>query len=247
MQIEYNRRQIAFKLVATIVSVFLPLLLLMARGLRSSSVVDTRSVLTNKIEKFEVHNTSALDALLLLGQQERIPMGIELVTDQMMSNRLTLRFESKSVDYALRSVLQGIPKSTWTEDRGVILIHSEHKQPDLFDTIVPSFKMPRATLQEMSNLLRMDLKLQLNPEIHGFAGHFPPGDTSRSIPPIDLKNSTVRSILNEGVRRYEAAAWVSRLPPDKLDELPEDGAWGIVFYEDPPRHLTELCCYKPQF
>jgi hypothetical protein len=247
MQIEYNRRQIAFKLVATIVSVFLPLLLLLASGLRSPSAVQTRSVLTSKIEKFEVHNTNVLDALLLLGQQERIPMGIELVTDQMISNGLTFNLESKSVDYALRGILQGIPKSAWTEDRGVILIRLEHKQPSLFDTIIPSFQMPRATLQEMSNLLMMDLKLQLNPGIHGFAGHFPPGDTSRSIPPIDLKNSTVRSILNEGVRRYEAAAWVSRLPPDKLDELPEDGAWGMVFYEDPPRHLTELCCYKPQF
>jgi hypothetical protein len=49
----------------------------------------------------------------------------------------------------------------------------------------------------------------------------------------------VRQVLNRLVSSTKKGAWVVRVQPCSLDQLPSGGLWTIIEYETPPRQYAE--------
>ena len=85
----------------------------------------------------------------------------------------------------------------------------------------------------------MSLNNHLHPEVTGYAGEYDPGDPQNLIGPLELRNAPVRQVLNRLVSSTKKGAWVVRVQPCSLDQLPSGGLWTIIEYETPPRQYAE--------
>ncbi|HLW97808.1 MAG TPA: hypothetical protein VKR82_04120 [Candidatus Acidoferrales bacterium] len=202
-------------------------------------------LLTQQIPKFESHNITRLDALIRLTQQNHIPLGVEDTDRELLSDSVDFVINSGTVGSALTAMFKGAHGYDWSESNGVLSISKKFEgkriEQNWYGRVIPEFHSRSATVEELSNLLRMDLALLDNPQIHGFAGTFPGGE-GRRLPPFDLRNQTVREVLNEIVRRYRDAAWVSATASAISEKEQVRPEWAIVFYHDPPLPLSQLCC-----
>lgn len=199
------------------------------------------------VESFILQKTTRLDALLRLGQQYRIPLGVEYVDREALTNRISVSINHETVASSLEKIVPRSRGYYWREEGGVLVI-SHRKVPhgaiNLLNRRIESFESQPATAQELSNLLRMQLALSLNPNIGGFAGSFPTGSTLEKIGPLGARGKTVRELLNLIVSKAQGAAWITQVPVKQLSVVPPQGLWGIVSYEVPPKPLAELCCVR---
>ncbi len=202
---------------------------------------------SRRVESFIAQDTSRLDALLRLGQQYRIPLGIEYVDREAITTKIRIAARDGTVATVLDRILPRSRGYYWHEEEGVIVV-SHRKVPrgskNLFNTRIGKFQSQAATIQELSNLLRMELELSLSPSIGGFAGSFAAGPVQTKIPPLNVQNKTVRDILNLVISQAQGAAWIVQAPPEQLGALRSRSLWGIVTYDSPPKPLAELCCLR---
>ncbi len=200
-----------------------------------------------RVGSVELHAANRLDALVQIGEITGIPLAIEYVDDSLLDRSIDVSVRNQTVANVLKNILSDGSGYSWSDEGGVIFISNNLErrpaQRRIFDHRIPSFQARAATAEELSNLLWMDLQIQLQPSPpRGFAGTFPTGD-QRKLGRFDLRERSVIQILNEIVRRFGRAAWIAKpfegSPDSPLTEVP----WGIVFYETPPKHLSELCCF----
>jgi hypothetical protein len=202
-----------------------------------------QALLEKSVPGFSVTQANRLNALLQLAQQQRVPLGIEYVERQALVERISLNVLETSLENLLRMILPADRGYRWSVDDGVVLISNAKisAAPSLLDRVIPDYELKRpATLQEAALLLKMDLELELDPSIGGFAGNFAPGDTTRKIGPLHVKNRTVRQILNALVETAGGAAWIVPIPPRQPDKIPAQGLWRILEYHQPPQDFDPV-------
>jgi hypothetical protein len=177
-----------------------------------------------------------------LGQQERIPLGIEYVDRGALEEPIGRDFREATVSEIIRALLGEDKGYAWRVRDGVVNISHKPAAPgkeNLFDRVLPDFRIPKCSVAEASNALYMSLNSQLHPEVTGYAGEYSPGSSRDLIGPLEVRNATVRDILNRLVNSVNRkAAWIVQVPPGHLDELPSGGPWAILEYESPPRQYA---------
>ena len=177
------------------------------------------------------------DALLRLGGQEQVPMGIEYVSRESLEKLITEDFHNTTVEGILEHLL-GSKGYCWRVQDDVVDV--SHKsvatgKANLSNHVLPTFVIRRCSVADASNVLYMSLNSQLHSEVTGYAGDYNPGDPQDLIGPLEMRNTTVRQILNRLVSANNRAAWVIRVQPGRLGQLPTGGLWTIIEYENPPR------------
>jgi hypothetical protein len=180
---------------------------------------------------------------LKLGQQEHVALGIEYVSPEALEKPMSEDFRNATVGEIVRVLLGEGRGYTWRVRDGVLDV--SHKsvatgKGNLLDRVIPEFVIRRCSLADASNVLYMSLNSQLHPEVTGYAGDYNPGDMQNLIGPLELRSPTVRQVLNRLISgSNKKAAWVVRVPPDSLDQLPSGGLWTIIEYQTPPRQYAE--------
>ncbi len=211
-------------------------------------------ILAKPVGSFEVQSVSIVGALLQLGREARIPLGIEYVDLEAAERPISVSLNQSTVGEALKAILKDSKGYEWRVNDGVLII-SHARVPsgrkNLLDLVLREFTLPPCTVQEAGHSLWMALDYQLRPGIRGTVGNYSPGVAHDRIGPLTMRNVTARQVLNRLVSDKRNAAWIVQVPPSYLDQVPSDGLWRIVEYDDPtlqyvPQLLRQrLRQYKP--
>jgi len=120
-----------------------------------------------------------IDALLQLGQEQRIPIGIEYIDAAAFRSRISLRKQNTSV----RKLLDAITHQrgySWFANGGVIVVThggAPEGRKNLLNLRISEFSIAReVTLQAASLQLLGKLYFALQPHATGIVGDYPSGN-----------------------------------------------------------------------
>jgi len=190
-----------------------------------------QGVLSRPVSHFSAEGVTPTVALVRLAIQTHVPVGIEEIDKNFARGTVTVSIDNGTLNDALLAILGKFQGYEWKEEDGVVLVTKTERKAkkNLFDVVLPEYRLRRrASLPEAANLLWMTLSLKLNPAIRGFAGSFAAPEFPHQIEPCDLRNMTVRSILNLLVRSGGSPGWIATVPVSQLDTLPSRGLWTIL-------------------
>ncbi len=208
-------------------------------------------IASRRVPEFSAKGVPLLNALLQLGRDADVPLGIEFVDVDALHDRVNITLENKTFREVLDAILQSGQGYIWSAQHGVIFIQNQ-KLPlapssNLLEFVISEYALTRpTTLAEANMLLLMELDVRIH-GTQGFAGSYNPGDVRKKIDPLRLTNKTVADILNTIVGSRKHAAWIAAAPPNKLAELPSSGLWKIIEYSGPARDYASELRQLPQF
>ena len=189
--------------------------------------------------EFEVGQTSRIDALLRFGEIHKLCFGIEYVDATLLTELANFHLRPVPIRDAIRSILGEQRLFAVQLSNGVIEITEktpEGGKKSVFDYVIPKFETRRGQVQEISIGLHMQLVADLNPQITGFAGHYPTGNLKDQIGPFAEYNRTLRYLLDEITAQSTGGAWIARVPWGLRGDfaMPErHRIWTIVEYGAP--------------
>lgn len=194
------------------------------------------NTLETRVESFSATGVSRLHALIQLGQQLKLPLGIECVEPGIFKTVPAVSLAGRSLREVVRSILGDKQEYELRLTNGVLDIRCAKRlstRDNLFETVVPHFSISRVNLTTASLNLRMALELRLRPQTRGFAGDYAPAPLGHDVGPLEMSRATVRQMLDTIVGSYGEAAWVATVSPSRMDHLPPAGLWAIIDYKDP--------------
>ena len=86
-------------------------------------------------------------------------------------------------------------------------------------------------MHEASLALSLHLYFVVNPKSGGSAGDSPGGNLAFRVGPFDLKNATIRDILNQIVSQHSNGAWIVQQPPWTMGKDLGYGLWKVLEYD----------------
>ena len=196
------------------------------------------ALLSERVDSYSARGLRLEDALLRLGAQEGIPLGLEYVSREGVEKPVNADFHGATVGHILERLLAGRGGYTWEVRGGVLDISQKSvsaSKENLLNCVLPEFVIRRCTVADASNALYMTLNTRLHPEITGYAGDYNPGDIRNLVGPLNLRNPSVREVLNLLVNADKKGAWIVRAQPGSLGQLPPGGFWTIIQYQHPPK------------
>ena len=130
------------------------------------------TILSKQVASFSVRGLCLVDALLRLGGQEQVPMGIEYVSRESLEKLITEDFHNTTVEGILEHLL-GSKGYCWRVQDDVVDV--SHKsvttgKANLLNHVLPTFVIRRCSVADASNVLYMSLNSQLHSEVTGYAG-----------------------------------------------------------------------------
>ena len=188
-----------------------------------------------RVESFRANGVAMVDALLELGQQEDLSLGIDYVNADAVEAPVRVSVEHVTVAQALDAIVRQHHGYFWRLRDGVVVVTHEGAPTgsrNLLNYVLPVFSIPRCTLQEANQALWMTLYHRLHPDTKAFAGTYSPGRIATKVGPLNLKAICVRQALDALVSGAGDAAWVAQVPPDRLGELPSKGLWRLIDLRD---------------
>jgi hypothetical protein len=192
--------------------------------------------LTRHVDAFRVGGVTKLDALLGLGKQEHLPLGIEYLDRDAVQTKVTVNLRDVTVEQVFGAVLGRTSGYKWRVDSGVANITHrgvlDDPKRNLLERRLRQFSIERVPLQDASLHLITALTLKLYPKTPTIFGDYPGGNLENTAGPLKMDDATVRQILNCLVGQARDAAWVVQVPPGQLDRLPSGGLWRVVEYDD---------------
>jgi len=191
--------------------------------------------LSKVVAEFSSKGTSRVGALLQFGESRNLCLGLEYVEPSLLADLVDLHMRNVTVREAISSILGDRTLQIHVDD-GIVVITRRALQTEgksLFDYVLSEFAVRRATVQEISNALYMQLLVQLRPTITGFAGHHPAGDMGDLIGPVTESNRSIRYLLNLIVVQSKGGAWIARVPwklRAKLQIAEQHSPWTVIEY-----------------
>ena len=186
------------------------------------------------VASFEVREANMIDALVQLGQQQQVPIGIEYVDAAAFRSRITLHARNSTMGGLLDTITHG-QGYRWFTQGGVVVVTHDGEPPgrkNLLNTRISEFTIDKeVTLQAASLKLLGALYLALNPHSTGIMGDYPSGNPKFGVGPLRMGDATVRQILNRIVSQRRNGAWVVQQPPWNMDKDPSYGLWRVFEYD----------------
>ena len=185
------------------------------------------------VRSFNIRDLNMIDALLQLGQEQQIPIGIEYIDAIAFRSRITLHEQDTTVGKLLDAITHA-PGYYWSVQGYVITV--SHKgapkgRKSLLNLRVSDFTIAReVTLQAASQQLLGMLYFVEHPHA-GIIGDYPSGNPQFRVGPWTMRNATVRQILNRIVSEHNNGAWVVQQAPWNMDKEPSYGLWRLFEYD----------------
>ena len=185
-----------------------------------------------QVADFSATGLSRVAAVLKLGEQERVCFGIAYTDTQSLLEPISVSLSNTSIQQILRKIFAGETGYEFVEEDTAVLIARTLPpgQPNFFARSISRFVVPRATVQQISNALWMQVQVEVNPEIRGFAGHFPTGDLKDVIDGFDEQNVSLLQVLLSIIERSKGALWITTMNPTHVEKLPTECPWRILEY-----------------
>ena len=186
------------------------------------------------VASFDVRGLNLIDALLQLGQERQVPIGIEYIDAAAFRSRITLHVRNSTLGALLDAITHGQGYRWLIHDGVVMVTHDGEPQGrrNLLNTRIPEFAIDKeVTLQDASLKLLGALYWALNPHSAGIIGDYPGGNLKFRVGPLRMGNATVRQILNRIVSQRRNGAWVVQQTPWNMDKDPSYGLWRVFEYD----------------
>jgi hypothetical protein len=191
-------------------------------------------IASRSVSSFNIQQLNMIDALLQLGQEQRIPVGIEYIDAAAFRSRITLHEQGTTVGKLLDTITNPLGYSWFVDGDVVMVTHSGAPQgsKNLLDSRIPEFSLKRdATLQAASLRLIGELYFVQHPHATGIGGDYPSGNPQFRVGPWTMRNATVRRILNRIVSQHNNGAWVVQQAPWNMDKELSYGLWRVFEYD----------------
>ena len=175
-----------------------------------------------------------IDALLQLGQEQQVPIGIEYIDAAAFRIGITLHARNSTVGSLLDTITHAQGYRWFIQDGVVMVTHNgpPRGRKNLLNTRITEFAIDQEiTLQAASLKLLGALYWALNPHSTGIAGDYPGGNPRFRVGPLKMKDATIRQILNRIVSQHRNGAWVVQQPPWNMDKDPSYGLWRVFEYD----------------
>jgi len=197
------------------------------------SHVASSADLSRHIAVFEVHDRNMIDALLLFGQQEHIGIGIDYIDVAALEQRFTIQLRAATFADVLDVITHRFGYRWSTNGRVVRITHpgATVGSRSLLDTRIAKFKVSEMPLEQVDCNLKIAFYFALNPKSSGIVGDCPYGGIEYRIDGLDVKNATVRQILDALVSQHGNGAWVVQQPPWTMDKDLGYGLWKVLAYD----------------
>jgi hypothetical protein len=189
--------------------------------------------LSRKVAFFSVKQQNLIDALLSFGAQEHTPFGIDYIDKAAFEQRMNLEFRERSVREVLDALTHPLGYR-WSMAGAVVSVTHDGAlvgKSNLLNTRIPQFRIGETSMHEASLALSLHLYFVLNPKSSGIAGDSPGGSLAFRVGPFDLKNATIRDILNQIVSQHSNGAWIVQQPPWTMGKDLGYGLWKVLEYD----------------
>jgi hypothetical protein len=186
------------------------------------------------VRSFNIRNLNMIDALLQLGQEQQIPIGIEYIDATAFRNRITLYEQDTTVGKLLDTITHAQGYFWLPEGNVVRVTHTGALQgrKNLLNLRISEFTIAReVTLQAASLQLLGKLYFVQYPHATGIVGDYPSGNPQFRVGPWTMRNATVHQILNRIVSQHNNGAWVVQQAPWNMDKEPSYGLWRLFEYD----------------
>jgi hypothetical protein len=195
---------------------------------------NSESLLSRHVSHFSIGKTSALDALIWFGRDQRICFGIEFYGAEL-SNPVEIEIDDATVGEVVQKILGSTDTYQLSVLDGVILIRKkEVRSPDWLNHRLPHFRVSRGELMAVDNQLWMALELDLDPLKQGFGGDYPPTEPIDEVGPFDERGQTVRQLLVRIVASSRGATWYPTQGAEAPTPASRNGFWTLVAYSGNP-------------
>jgi len=201
--------------------------------------------LAGQVKGYDNGGAPLIPTLLSIADAYDLPMGIEKVTKEALARPATIKLEKGSLSRLLDLCVGQAPGYSWALRDGVVHVFGakELAEPtNLFNLLVPSFEIREQNLNVANSRLRMTV-LFAKERPAGIAGsHLGSSEFDDQRITFAARNVTLREILNSLVRLHAKSAWIARVPPERLSQLPQAGLWQILPHSvhDPTALLEPL-------
>jgi hypothetical protein len=197
---------------------------------------------------FPLTGQDILRALIRLGSQERIPLGIVLDTSgDLCQEHINLSVANGTVDELLNRILSG-SSHTWLIKDGVIGVRPRLVSKTANQVLNVNFDEYNSGIKTTAQGLGIVLAGQILARLgltQGYAGTITSAIEADEIPPFRLHNVTVEQIANHIVTLQNRGAWILYPPGRTMKEKAEDAHLRIYGYKDDLRALEAESCPAP--
>lgn len=194
------------------------------------------------VQRFTVSRTSEVEALVELGRESRVPMGVILADSELCRGRVSATWKNKTVRQIAGNLIAH--RSYRVNTEGEVLLIEPSKIPEhqrrLLDLKIPRFAVPPGTLREQESQLWASVKQTLNPR-QGSIANILSSPAARTYPGLEFKNLTVRQILNQLSIQVDGI-WVLLPLAGASDSFPQRSPFLLGSYQD-IESLKEVKCY----
>lgn len=215
----------------------LPLAIVFLSGLVFAQEPVSSSEITRsrKVEKFKVHERNMIDALLMFGQQERLGIGIDYIKAEAFKQKINLEFHNATLGDVLDTITRRFGYVWSSHDRVLTVTHAGamRGRRNLLNQRIETFKVSAMPLELAGCRLRTTLYFAVNPSSKGVVGDCPYGGAEHTIEGLEMKNVTVRQILDALVAQHGNGAWIVQQPPWTMDKDLGYGFWKLLAYDRP--------------
>lgn len=188
--------------------------------------------LDQTIPEYEAEPRSLTVHIHNLSRLTQVCFGVEAIAPTMIAPVEKLILRNVTLGQALSKLLAGLPGVRVEEAGGVVLIRPRTPQRhDWLDESIGKFQSRRDSLQTISNLLFMTLAVQADPGVRGFAGSYPPGDTTDLVGPFHEENQSLRKLLNLLLLNSKGGIWVTDAISQYRADIPRQPFWVFQQYQ----------------
>jgi hypothetical protein len=186
-------------------------------------------------------------ALVRFARENGIALGIEPSTADL-DRIVTVHTQSTDARNAITMILGNSRRYSLSALQGVVSIRDRDVQPPSWlDHKIRRFQLQRTAVAFGFASLWMTIGGELDPSTKGFAGDFPPGDPGDQTGPLDVRGTTVRSLLNRLAASSGRTTWMVTRPTARLLPAAAINQYFTVMYQaDPISRLPGIAEPRPK-
>jgi len=181
-----------------------------ARGQEARNLVD------KPVDKISIDAKSMQSALLVLAEEVDVPIGLELEVDTPSvgdSEQIKISLQNSTVGEVLDSIVRAAPNYRWRVVDDVINVFPTAFRHEILDTNIQSFSFRNGSIYELRKaLFRIpEVKRKMKEsELKSITLAFSSSDFRKLEKDvvIDVRNTTLRTLLNSIVLRNPRNFWV---------------------------------------
>lgn len=200
------------------------LILAIAVLITPGAVARTEKGLDTSVGSFSRENTAMADIAIGIATELSVPLGFEGIPEDP-EKRVSVSVANTTLRGLFDTLIRLDPRYEWTvAEDGVINIYPRDRKERMLDITVPEFRVQGKTRRAaMDQLIGtpavLDMLSSLNVVIRTPIAGLPSATDSGPRVNLDLRNATIRRILNEILVGSGASAWSAVRYGDRLQYL----------------------------